>query len=411
MKKLNLECKNCHERSRPLAGSRPQLCKSIKTNFFREARPQRILLISFFAVFFAVSVWFGFSSVAEAAPTVSAINPTSGTNNGTTSITSVTGTAFTSGWDKENGLVGNWRLDETTGSTTADVSGSSNTGTLNNFTSGTPWTTGKLGNALNFDGVDDYVDVGSPASLDNLSAMTISGWMKPRTMGESGQGRIMEKRGLGGNAGWEFTPNGTNAIDFLVDHATSALIRRTANNVFSFNAWTHVALTWDGSITAANAKIYVNGVETTYQITQNAVGARVDESANNLVIGNRSASKIVTFDGFLDEVRVYNRVITTSEISDLYNATSGPGYVKLEKVGLPDITCTGFTLTSSTTLSSGGCPLDGVATGVRNVQVTNPDNTVGTLTDGFTVNSASAPPDATLVTYTVGGNGAQSGHW
>src|SRR3989344_7932548 len=139
MKKLNLECKNCHERSRPLAGSRPQLCKSIKTNFFRKARPQRILFISSFAVFFVVFAWFGFPAVAQAA-TVTAIDPASGTNNGTTSITSVTGTNFKSGWDKENGLVGNWRLDENSGTSLSDSSGSGNTGTA----SGTATTTGKL---------------------------------------------------------------------------------------------------------------------------------------------------------------------------------------------------------------------------------------------------------------------------
>src|SRR3989344_1741599 len=230
-----------------------------------------------------------------------------------------------------SGLVGYRKLDEKPInhlSTTTDSSGTGNNGTANT-SDGTmdKSVVGQINTAMNFDGVDDYVDVESPASLDNLPAMTISGWMKPRTMGESSQGRIMEKRGLGGNAGWEFSLNGTNAIEVVVDHETTDLVHRTSNSVFSFNVWTHVALTWDGSTSASNARIYINGVETTYQTSQNAVDARIDENANNVVIGNRSASKIVTFDGLLDEIRVYNRVLTASEVATLYNPASCPNCV------------------------------------------------------------------------------------
>src|SRR3990167_7744794 len=66
------------------------------------------------------------------------------------------------------GLVSHWKMDETTGTTATDSVGTNN-GTLTN---GPTWTTGKLNNALSFDGSNDYVSMGSPSSLDNMETVT-----------------------------------------------------------------------------------------------------------------------------------------------------------------------------------------------------------------------------------------------
>ena len=57
-----------------------------------------------------------------------------------------------------HGLVGYWKFDEGSGTTASDSSGYGNTGTLSTGASAPGWTTGKVGGALSFDGVDDYVD-------------------------------------------------------------------------------------------------------------------------------------------------------------------------------------------------------------------------------------------------------------
>jgi len=60
--------------------------------------------------------------------------------------------------DKRSGLVGYWKLDEGSGSTSVDSSGQGNDGTLSPATGGQDkWVTGKRGNALNFDGSNDYI--------------------------------------------------------------------------------------------------------------------------------------------------------------------------------------------------------------------------------------------------------------
>src|SRR3990167_6445659 len=72
------------------------------------------------------------------------------------------------------GLVGYWSMNEGTGSYAGDASGNKNTGTL---TGGPTWVDGKRGKALNFDGVDDYVNAGSAASVTDLPAITVSAWI------------------------------------------------------------------------------------------------------------------------------------------------------------------------------------------------------------------------------------------
>ena len=72
------------------------------------------------------------------------------------------------------GLAAGYAFDEGTGTTAADASGHGIVGTLTN---GPGWSTGIYGNALNLDGVNDYVDLGNPAALQLTGSMTISAWI------------------------------------------------------------------------------------------------------------------------------------------------------------------------------------------------------------------------------------------
>ena len=86
-----------------------------------------------------------------------------------------------------NGLVGAYSFDAGSGTSAADSSGSANTGTL----SGATWAAGKNGNALSFDGVNDWVTIADSASLDLTSGMTLEAWVKPQG------GRLAHRRAQG----------------------------------------------------------------------------------------------------------------------------------------------------------------------------------------------------------------------
>ena len=244
------------------------------------------------------------------AATVTAIDPTSGTNDGPASITSVTGTDFTSGWDKENGLKGNWRLDETNGSTTVDVSGNSNTGTLVNFSSGNPWTTGKLGNALTFDGVNDYVTIPTISVATNI---TVSAWVKSPTLGTFGSNMFIVSK----------SPVNTNWNLFL---EAGSLIWRSTNQITtsrpSSNVWHHIAATQANTA----AKIYVDGV----QIQSGTMNA-IANGGGAILIGQYGAGYF--FNGLIDEVRIYNRVLSGAEIQDLFNAGNAQSSISFVNKG------------------------------------------------------------------------------
>ncbi len=222
---------------------------------------------------------------------------------------------------------GHWKFNENTGTSTADASGSGNTGTLATLpTPGGPgpsWATGQIGSALNFDATDDVVNVGSPSSLDNLPAITITAWIKPTTVGEGGSpGRIVHKGiGTSPDQGWQFVTQATNSIAFAVDHGATDLNRVAAANSLgaTLGVWKHVAVTWTGSATATNIKLYVDGAETAYGTTTNGGATRVLDENSSVFIGNDN-SGARTFNGALDDVRIYNRVLTTTELTAIRNA-------------------------------------------------------------------------------------------
>lgn len=228
----------------------------------------------------------------------------------------------------DNGKVAHWPLDESAGTTVADLVGVS-PGTAVNSPTWVP-TGGQVGGAMDFDGADDRVDVGSDATLDNLSALTIVAWIKPDTLGEGPSlGRIIGKTSSAGTTttgGWTLNLDTTNRLTFDVDYNTTDFRRRAANNSITLGQWQQVAVTWTGSATASTSHLYINGVETSYATTTNGTGGRADDSAQSISIGNPPGRTDRTFDGKIDNVRIYNRALSSAEISALYDITvSGNG--------------------------------------------------------------------------------------
>ncbi|MBW2421026.1 MAG: hypothetical protein JRH19_20970, partial [Deltaproteobacteria bacterium] len=136
-----------------------------------------------------------------------------------------------------------WQLDETSGTTADDVLGS-NDGTLVNMDPGTDWVDGKLGGGLDFDGDDDYVDIGSDSGIDDIFAGggTVSAWINADSFGENGQGRIFFKGT--GTAGISLGINDSNNyLNFEAGFSGGDGNWVTPNNSITLNEWIHVAVT------------------------------------------------------------------------------------------------------------------------------------------------------------------------
>jgi hypothetical protein len=211
--------------------------------------------------------------------------------------------------------VGYWKLDEGSGTTTADASGNGNRGTLLNAPA---WTAGQTGNALNFS-ASSSVAINGAGNLANLykTGMTVAAWIKPGAL--SAGGRIADKDN--NNGGWFFGMSNAK-VQFVADQfipdgsVAAAAASRVSAGSTTLNTWQHVVATWDGTTNASNIHIYINGVLSDGAAVNGSGIADLD-SSTPFTIGNRPVDLKRNFPGSIDEVRVYNRVLTQAQIQTL----------------------------------------------------------------------------------------------
>ncbi len=271
------------------------------------------------------AAWLSVAPASATAPATLSVAPsTSGLAAGTYSAT-VTVTATTAGATGSPktvavtltvnppggvGLVGAWGFDEPSGTTAADASGHGYAGAID----GPLRTTGgKFGGALSFDGVNDWVTVPDADALDLTTGMTMEAWVRPTAVGALWR-TVMFKEQPGSliYALYAGDGKGKPATDVFTT-ADKGLSGTTATPL---NAWTHLAATYDG----ANLRIYVNGV----QAATKAVTGSIRASTGLLRIGGNGIWNDEWFAGLIDEVRLYSRALTATEIqADMAAPVSG----------------------------------------------------------------------------------------
>jgi type II secretory pathway pseudopilin PulG len=221
------------------------------------------------------------------------------------------------------GLVGWWKLNETSGTTTADSSGNGNNGTLVNMNPATDWVTGQIGGALDCDGTNDYVNCGNGASLNITAQVTLAVWVKTRDCGNSAFNPYVDK----GDHSYALRHNSSNNLSFAI-HTNSTWYAADYAVTSAFNnSWHHVAGSYDGS----NVKLYVDGV---LRGTTNHVGS-IDSTTYGVNIGRCSEQTSRLYNGVIDDVRIYNRALSATEIAQLASGavSGGAGYVRQSAIG------------------------------------------------------------------------------
>jgi len=203
------------------------------------------------------------------------------------------------------GCVAHWRFDEGSGNIAHDETANNNDGTIY----GATWVYWVSGKALSFDGINDYVEVPHNSSL-NFDVFTWAAWIKVDDMSAS-RPIIGEKWDSGTWPHWFVTVESTSKLSFLT-MTSSRLVRLFGDTVLSAGTWYHVAGTYDGS----KMKIYVNGVEDENSASQSGTLIKADRP---LGFGRSFESGFDSFfDGLMDEVRIYNRALSSDEIEALY---------------------------------------------------------------------------------------------
>ena len=159
-----------------------------------------------------------------------------------------------------------------------------------------------------FDGVDDYVKVAHNANQLLTNGFTFAAWANPKSIGEV-SGRILEKTVATGYK-WAMVVN--NRITLNVAGGSDV---SSNNDSFLYNKWSYLITTVSSSSLVTH---YVNGTQTGTPATTGALSGIT--STAPLIIGNNNyVSPERTFDGSINNVQIYNRVLTQAEITKLSN--------------------------------------------------------------------------------------------
>lgn len=230
--------------------------------------------------------------------------------------------------DISSGLVAHYKLDETGGTNVSDSVGS-NTGTMTNGLTGAQSVAGKVRTALDFDEASgNVITTGAASLLDGETEASICLWFKLEASDVAQDFYLAsDYNGGANNNGWglfiddtEFFSTNQNTITFYAQASFAS--NRVAAPTDTVNSllgkWSHVCGTYSGT---NFMRLYVNGV---LIAEENAAGPAsiTDDPAANVAIGGFGTGG-ATFDGPLDDLRVYNRALTSTDIKELYQSTSG----------------------------------------------------------------------------------------
>ncbi|MBI2610307.1 hypothetical protein HYW53_04050 [Candidatus Giovannonibacteria bacterium] len=222
-----------------------------------------------------------------------------------------------------NGLVGQWSFDDQDMSVSPnnvfalDRSGNSNNGKLKNTATSSVHTQGKIGQALSFDGTDDYVGIADQDSFTfpaGGSGMTVSLWANVRSV--ANHPSLIDK--YQSPFEWTLNMHGTGVVAGLIyDNAGGSYIGRNAP-IPSLNTWHHIVMTYDGGTSSSGVKIYVDGIQTDNTNSQGGVFVTMRNTASTVNIGRSNGGGYGYVNGSIDDVRIYNRALSGEEIKRLY---------------------------------------------------------------------------------------------
>jgi hypothetical protein len=210
--------------------------------------------------------------------------------------------------------VGQWNFEEGTGTTAKDTSGNNNNGTLTN---GPTWAAGKMGTGVNFDGVNDHVDVVNSISL---SDGTWESWIKPTATNYGGSGGYIIE---GSGTWWQLY---LNASSNLVATFVVAGNNKTAtgNTALSAGKWYHVVMTINN--TDKYIRIYINGKQDGSYNFSGTFSALVPAC-----IGYMCGAGNSYYQGVIDQVRIYPYARTPAQVAWDYNRGGPVGWWKMDE--------------------------------------------------------------------------------
>jgi len=209
------------------------------------------------------------------------------------------------------GLIGWWKLDESSGRDVTDASGNNYLGTIPQGEPKWQTTGGKINGALLFDGKGDYVRIANESKFDFNGEVTVAAWIKVNRFDKEWQAIVTK-----GDSAWRLQRNqNTGALEFactgLKVPSGSPYGGLYGNKTVDDGKWHHVAGVYDGE----KMYIYIDGM---VDVSQPASGA-IAANDHPVFIGENAEMNGRFWNGLIDDVRVYNCALGQTEITALYN--------------------------------------------------------------------------------------------
>ncbi len=224
-----------------------------------------------------------------------------------------------------SGLVGHWTMDDNAANTTVvDSSGNGNDGTAQQYTRDLS-STGRINGALNFNGTDDYIDCGSDSGLDITGSVSISTWVKFDSLADYRYQTIVAKRDTGIDIGANYAlrkggyANG-DELQFYYHDGTAWHVYTTFNANLTWGQWYHVVVTFTFG-TGKSIKCHLNNNLLKGGWTTGDGNSSVQTNTKPVTIGGLTTGQGV--DGSIDNVMIFDKVLSEAEIGDLYNEGAG----------------------------------------------------------------------------------------
>lgn len=185
-----------------------------------------------------------------------------------------------------------------------------------NFLSGSGYSDTK---SIQFDGATNYLSLGNNLAFEKTDTFSFSFWVKFNSLAANDV--LIDKYDAAGNVGYELLLLTTGTMIFQLSHhdGTNQIDRRFAAIGVSTGTWYHMALTYDGSATAAGVKFYLNGTEksgstSTNNLTLSTVGTDI------LTIGAGVTDSFRAVSQLMDEVSVWSVALSGANVTTIYNS-------------------------------------------------------------------------------------------
>lgn len=228
----------------------------------------------------------------------------------------------------DSGLIGWWTFDgDTLINNVTDSSNNSNNGRLVNFpATSSAVSLGKIGQGLMFDGTNDYVHVGDVQTVDDATSLSGCAWTKVSST--TADSYIFAKSN-GITDGFVFFRDDVDSLSSRTDtytiyigesSGTGSVRLSAATNSSKPNIWIHVCFTYLENATGG-LRLYINGIEDANSPVSTAGIIGLNSGGNFLTLGSGSTGA-TNFNGSLDDIRIYNRVLSIQEIKQIYNTSA-----------------------------------------------------------------------------------------